>query len=146
MSNTSQHLRCILTLADTYAQSYPSPSPASAPLRPPPFPSPLGMSEYNKYPHGPMTPHSATMSNFSTGAISHNSDFQIPQLSAPPDSTSFSSSYMTRPPNSAVGNIAPVTSPTQEEENRGRLSGRDIGHQRKRSSSHPPNFPQAARG
>lgn len=29
---------------NTYAQPYPSPSPASAPLRPPPFPSPLGIN------------------------------------------------------------------------------------------------------
>lgn len=128
-----------------YAHSYPSPSPASAPIRPPPFPSPLGMSEYNKYPQGPITPHSSTLSSFSSNAVSHNSEFQIPQLSAPPDATSFNSSYLTRPPSNPVPNVATVPSPTQEEENRGRVPERDAEHERKRSSSQPSNFPQAAR-
>jgi len=94
---------------NTYTQPYPSPSTASAPLRPP-FPSPLGMSKYNKYPEGPMTPHSATWSNSINRINSHKSEFQIPQLSALPDATSIAS--LNLPKASGYTTVSLITSST----------------------------------
>ena len=72
---------------DTYPQPYASPSTTSTPLRPP-FSSSVGMSEYNRYPEGPLTPHSAMWSNYISGTNSHKSEFRIPQSSALLDATS----------------------------------------------------------
>lgn len=127
---------------DTYTQTYPSPSNASAPLRPPPFPSPLGMSEYNKYPEGPMTRHSAMWSNSINGTNSHNSEFQIPQSNALPDATSGTSLNISKASgNTALSMITSSTSPSQGEDNRGQIPETDIENQRVKSSSHSPSFP-----
>lgn len=126
-----------------YSHGYPSPAPPSATQnRPPPFPSPLGgLSDY-KYGQGPMTPHSASMSPFPTAPLAAPQDFQIPQLSAPPESTTFSSSYLTNRPGGGSYQTGPSPStPTTETDDRGR---RESGQQRRRSSSHPPVFTQQA--
>jgi hypothetical protein len=103
-----------------FAHSYPSPAPASA--RPPSFPPPLTLSSEFKFSQPPLTPHTGPLSGFAPSPLAPAQDYQMPQMSAPADATSFSSSYR---------------DPT------GRLTlGREFGHQRKRSSSHPPNFPQ----
>ncbi|KAG0132041.1 hypothetical protein HOY82DRAFT_558713 [Tuber indicum] len=128
-----------------YTHPYPSPAPASAhQTRPPPsFPPPLTLPDY-KYPQPPLTPHSGTMSGFATAPLVPPQEFQIPQMSASADATTPNPSYLARGSDS-IGSATALGAPPQEpEERRGRISllGREFGHQRKRSSSHPPNFPQ----
>lgn len=131
----------------TFTHPYPSPAPMSAHSRPGTFPPPLTLAggEF-KYPQPPLTPHSGTMSGFATAPLAPPQEYHIPQMSAPADSTSFSSSYLTRGSGS-LGSATAPGAPGQDqhpEQRLGRLSlgGRDFGHRRQRSSSHPPNFPQ----
>lgn len=126
-----------------YTHPYPSPAPASAHQARPSFPPPLTLSDY-KYSQPPLTPHSGTMSGFATAPLVPPQEFQIPQMSAPADTATPHSPYLTRGPGS-ISSAATLGAPPHEPEERtGRmpLLGREFGHQRKRSSSHPPNFPQ----
>ncbi|KAI5778896.1 hypothetical protein EDC01DRAFT_622001 [Geopyxis carbonaria] len=135
---------CLPFILGGFAHPYPSPAPASAQGgRHQTFPPPLTLSEF-KYPQPPLTPHTGTMSGFATAPLAPPQEYQIPQMSAPADSTTFSSSYLTRGSGS-LGSASAAGAPNKAQEERpGRLSlgGREYGHQRKRSSSHPPNFPQ----
>lgn len=129
--------------AGQYTHPYPSPAPASAhQARPQTFPAPLTLGDF-KYQHPPLTPHSGNLSGFPTAPLAPPQEFQIPQMSAPADATSFSSSYLNRGSGSLGSATAPGAPPQDADERAGRvISGREFGHQRKRSSSHPPNFPQ----
>ncbi|RPB16950.1 hypothetical protein P167DRAFT_570113 [Morchella conica CCBAS932] len=141
------HSPYVHTPQGPYTHPYPSPAPPSGhQARPPPsFPPPLTLSDF-KYPQPPLTPHSGTMSGFATAPLAPPQEFQIPQMSAPADATTFSSSYLNR----GTGSIGSAGAPgaPQHEQDSDRpdkmipMFGRDFGHQRKRSSSHPPNFPQ----
>jgi len=133
----------VLTIATGgFAHPYPSPAPASNHGRPS-FPPPLTLSEF-KYSQPPLTPHSGTMSGFATAPLAPSQEYQIPQMSAPADATSFGSSYLTRGAGGSLGSATAPNAPgsAQQEGDRTRLSvgGREFGHQRKRSSSHPPSF------
>lgn len=129
------------------------------------FPPPLALSDF-KYTQPPLTPHSGTMSGF--GAAPPQ-EYQIPQMSAPADATSFSSSYLTSAGSAAsaaaaagrsnssggVGGVAgpvgagaaqggpgagaaPGVGGQHSDPERHSRIGNEMGHQRKRSSSHPP--------
>jgi len=116
---------------------YPSPNSVSS-AQGGRFPPPLTLS--NKYDYPPLTPHSGNFA--STAPLQPPHEYSMPpQLSAPADSTTFSSSYLTR-----TNSMGPATGVKPEEAARLAVAaGREFGHQRKRSASHPPNFaPQQA--
>ena len=138
----ASHNTNVLIATGCFTHPYPSPVPASGHGRPS-FPPPLTLSEF-KYSQPPLTPHSGTMPGFATAPLVPPQEYQMPQMSAPADATSFSSSYITRGPGGSSGSATAPNAPglTQQEGDRARLSvsGREFGHQRKRSSSHPPSF------
>ena len=130
-----------LTEAGGFPHPYPSPAPANGNGNRTPFPPPLTLSEY-KYPQPPLTPHSGTMSGFATAPLAPPQEYQIPQMSAPAETTAFSNSYLSR--HASIGSAAASPGPPKMDSDRpGRLSfstDRGYGHKRQRSSSHPPSF------
>lgn len=127
-----------------FTHPYPSPAPASGHAGRPSFPPPLTLSDL-KYSQPPLTPHTAGMSGFAPAPLAPSQEYHIPQMSAPADVPSFGSSYLTRGTTGSLGSATAPGAPHHERDpSVGRLSigGREFGHQRKRSSSHPPTFSQ----
>src|SRR4051794_13955801 len=75
---------------------YPSPAPGSAAGRPSNFPPPLTLSEFKYGSQQPLTPHTAGAMNGFTAPLAPAQEYQISQMSAPADATTFSSSYLSR--------------------------------------------------
>jgi hypothetical protein len=129
-----------------YSHAYPSPVSVQNPSHrssSATFPPPLGLSSngYAKHGEGPMTPHTGGMAGFQSAPLNAPSDYHMPQLSAPADS-GFSGTYLSntggRPGTSggaSPGQLTPQSSTGREDYQ---------GHQRRRSSSHPPNFASAS--
>ncbi|EPS36515.1 hypothetical protein H072_9943 [Dactylellina haptotyla CBS 200.50] len=118
------------------SQPYPSPHK-------PDFSPPLNLIPY-KY-QMPITPHTAGSNSFSEQSVQESSDIlNLPQqLSAPPEATTFSTSYLT----SATSNpgysphdgfLSPKTSNSKDS-----TFGRWYGHRSRRSCSHPPDLVHA---
>lgn len=131
----------------SHQQSYPSPAPPSSHGgRPSPYPPPLTLSEF-KYSQPPLTPHTGTLSGFATAPLAPPQEYQIPQMSAPADATTFSSSYLSRnAPASAQTGPTSTSADSPHHDREPRLvsvENRDFTQQRRRSSSHPPSFPHS---
>ncbi|KAF3939735.1 hypothetical protein ABW19_dt0208241 [Dactylella cylindrospora] len=121
------------TASASITQPYPSPHK-------PAFSPPLNLVAY-KY-QMPMTPHTAGTGNFSEQAVQESPELvhSLPQqLSAPPDATTFSTSYLTPATSTSSysqdGFMSPKTGNSKD------ISfGRWYGHRSRRSCSHPPEF------
>ncbi|KAK6501072.1 hypothetical protein TWF481_008922 [Arthrobotrys musiformis] len=126
----------ITTASASTSQPYPSPHK-------PDFSPPLNLIPY-KY-QMPMTPHTAGTSSFSEQALQASPEMiNLPQqLSAPPEATTFSTSYLT----SATSN--PSYSPNdtflspKSPSLKATSFGRWYGHRSRRSCSHPPDLVHA---
>lgn len=103
-------------------------------------PPPLTLSELRYTGQPPLTPHSNTMTGFTTAPLAPPQEYQVPQMSAPADAISFGSTYLSRTGSAQSNNASNTARHGQQELDRpSRLSlGGDFGHQRKRSLSHPP--------
>ncbi|KAK6357812.1 hypothetical protein TWF730_007171 [Orbilia blumenaviensis] len=135
-SNQVGQASYITTTSASSSQPYPSPHK-------PDFSPPLNLIPY-KY-QMPMTPHTAGTTSFSEQALQASPEMMsLPQqLSAPPEATTFSTSYLT----SATSN--PSYSPhdsflsPKSPSSKATSFGRWYGHRSRRSCSHPPDLVHA---
>ncbi|KAK6347737.1 hypothetical protein TWF718_005570 [Orbilia javanica] len=126
----------ITSASASTSQPYPSPHK-------PDFSPPLNLIPY-KY-QMPMTPHTAGTSSFSEQALQPSPEMMtLPQqLSAPPEATTFSTSYLTsttsNPSYSPQDTFLSPKSPSSKATSFGRW----YGHRSRRSCSHPPDLVHA---
>src|SRR5436305_11971683 len=128
------------TSGSSYSHAYPSPHQS--------FGSPLSLMNY-KY-QLPMTPQSGKDAAFINTSVQPSRDItsHMPQqLSAPADSTTFSTSYLTQPQEAPSSKYQPdaysFTGQNNNSNNTNDNKGYNHwhGHRSKRSCSHPPDFP-----
>ncbi|KAK6341737.1 hypothetical protein TWF696_008802 [Orbilia brochopaga] len=132
-TQVSQNSYISTTAPPSASQPYPSPHK-------PDFSPPLNLLPY-KY-QMPITPHTAGANSFTEQTVQESPEMMnLPQqLSAPPDATTFSTSYLTAttphpsyPPQE--GYLSPKTAGSKDFP-----FGRWYGHRSRRSCSHPPDL------
>jgi hypothetical protein len=106
-----------------YSSAYPSPASAHPRSINTSFPPPLGLSSSYKHDNSPLTPQTGTMSGFQSAPLAPPNDYHIPQMSAPADTTSFGTSYLTR--SNTSGSPGQIT--LQAGRNESVLGGRSLG-------------------
>ncbi|KAH0542176.1 hypothetical protein FGG08_003397 [Glutinoglossum americanum] len=129
--------------ADNYAQAYPSPASTQARSSLSGLP-PIDLPPGYKQDQNQVALETRQMSGF-------QSDYQLPQLAAPPDTNSFNSSYQSRSTSDASQAAGQLTPLSMVGSSQGRSESDDItaqssqhrtefGHSRSESNSHPPAF------